>query len=555
MNRIRPALVVAALVGSSSAALADAITATAGRQALNPLAISMFLAFVAASLAITLWAARRGTKTAKDYYAAGGGLSGVQNGLAIAGDYTSAATFLGVTALVYGSGYDGMIYAIGFLVGFPMILFLVAEPLRNLGRYTFADVAAYRLAERPIRTVAGVNTLVIVLFYLIAQMVGAGKLIELLFGLPYWVAVGIVGVLMMLYVTLGGMLATTWVQIIKAVLLLTGTVVMSVLILGQFGFSVERLFAAAVSAHPKGAAIMAPGGLVKDPVSAISLGMALIFGTAGLPHILMRFFTVADGRQARISVLVATAFITVFYTLLFVLGFGAIALVSGDATYLDPTGALVGGANMVALHLADKLGGSLLLGFVSAVAFATILAVVSGLTIAGASAASHDLYARVLRQGRASEQEEVKVSKAAAVVISLAAMGLGILFENQNIAFMVGLVFAIAASANFPVILLSVTWRGLTTAGAVSGSVVGLATALVLVALSPSVWTATFKLGPAIFPYDNPALISAPLAFLTSWLVSVFDQSSAAQAVRAAFTAQYVTAHTGFERKTPASHH
>lgn len=555
MNWIRSALLVPALIASTSAALADAITATAGRQALNPVAISMFLAFVVASLAITLWAARRGTKTAKDYYAAGGGLSGIQNGLAIAGDYTSAATFLGVTALVYGSGYDGMIYAIGFLVGFPMILFLVAEPLRNLGRYTFADVAAYRLAERPIRTVAGVNTLVIVLFYLIAQMVGAGKLIELLFGLPYWVAVGIVGVLMMLYVTLGGMLATTWVQIIKAVLLLTGTVVMSVLILGQFGFSIERLFAAAVSAHPKGSAIMAPGGMVKDPISAISLGMALIFGTAGLPHILMRFFTVADARQARISVLVATAFITVFYTLLFVLGFGAIALVSGDAAYIDPKGALIGGANMVALHLADKLGGSLLLGFISAVAFATILAVVSGLTIAGASAASHDLYARVLRRGRANEQEEVKVSKAAAVIISLAAMGLGILFEKQNIAFMVGLVFAIAASANFPVILLSVSWRGLTTAGAVSGSVVGLITALVLVALSPSVWTATLKFGPAIFPYDNPALISVPLAFLTSWLVSILDQSSAAQAVRTAFIAQYITAHTGFERKPAVSHH
>ncbi|QEL26938.1 sodium/solute symporter (plasmid) [Bosea sp. F3-2] len=555
MNWIRTALLVSALIAPTSAARADAITATAGRQALNPVAISLFLVFVVASLTITLWAARRGTKTARDYYAAGGGLSGIQNGLAIAGDYTSAATFLGVTALVYGSGYDGMIYAIGFLVGFPMILFLVAEPLRNLGRYTFADVAAYRLAERPIRTVAGVNTLVIVLFYLIAQMVGAGKLIELLFGLPYWVAVGIVGLLMMLYVTLGGMLATTWVQIIKAVLLLTGTVVMSLLILGRFGFSVERLFAAAVSIHPKGSAIMAPGGMVKDPISAISLGMALIFGTAGLPHILMRFFTVADARQARISVLVATAFITVFYTLLFVLGFGAIALVSGDATYVDPKGALIGGANMVALHLADKLGGSILLGFISAVAFATILAVVSGLTIAGASAASHDLYARVLRRGRVSEQEEVKISKAAAVLISLAAMGLGILFENQNIAFMVGLVFAIAASANFPVILLSVSWRGLTTAGAVSGSVVGLITALVLVALSPSVWTATLKLGPAIFPYDNPAFISVPLAFATSWLVSILDQSSSAKAVRAAFTAQYITAHTGFERKPAGSHH
>jgi cation/acetate symporter len=461
-------IVVFSLVTSD--AMADALTGPTSRQSLNPIAIAMFLGFVALSLAVTLWAAKRGTRTASDFYTAGGGLSGFQNGLAIAGDYTSAATFLGVTALVYTSGYDGMIYAIGFLVGFPMILFLIAEPLRNLGRYTFADVAAYRLSEVPVRLIAGVNTLVIVLFYLIAQMVGAGKLIELLFGLPYFVAVALVGGLMMAYVTFGGMLATTWVQIIKAVLLLTGSALMSCLILARFGFSLERLFGQAIAAHPKSTAIMAPGGLVKDPVSAISLGLALIFGTAGLPHILMRFFTVADARQARLSVLVATGFITVFYTLLFVLGFGAIALVLADPTFKDAAGNLIGGTNMVALHLADKLGGSLLLGFISAVAFATILAVVSGLTIAGASAASHDIYARVLRRGKASEQEEVRVSKGAAVAISVAAMALGMLFENQNIAFIVGLVFAIAASANFPVVFLSVAWRGLTTRGAVAGS-------------------------------------------------------------------------------------
>jgi cation/acetate symporter len=536
-------------------ACADALTGPVTRQALNPMAIAMFLGFVAVTLIITIRAARRGTKTASDFYAAGGGLSGFQNGLAIAGDYTSAATFLGVTALIYTSGYDGMIYAIGFLVGFPMILFLIAEPLRNLGRFTFADVAAYRLSEVPVRLVAGLNTLVIVLFYLIAQMVGAGKLIELLFGLPYAAAVVLVGVLMMAYVAFGGMRATTWVQIIKAVLLLSGSALMSVLILARFGFSPEALFARAVAAHPKGQAIMAPGGLVRDPVSAISLGLALIFGTAGLPHILMRFFTVADARQARFSVLVATGFITVFYTLLFVLGFGAVALVLGDPTYATAAGGVVGGTNMVALHLADKLGGPILLGFISAVAFATILAVVSGLTIAGASAASHDLYARVLRRGCASEQAEVRVSKAAAVVISLAAMGLGILFENQNIAFMVGLVFAIAASANFPVIVLSVSWRGLTTRGAVAGSLVGLLSALALVTLSPGVWSATLKLGPAPFPYDNPALFSVPLAFLTSWIVSLLDRSSAAAAARAAFEAQHVTAQTGFDRSVAIALH
>ncbi len=554
MKLLRLLLALAVVVPTGADAFADTISGPTVRQALNPTAIGMFLAFVAISLGITFWAARRGNRTASDYYAAGGGLSGIQNGLAIAGDYTSAATFLGVTALVYTSGYDGMIYAIGFLVGFPMILFLIAEPLRNLGRYTFADVAAYRLSEVPVRLIAGVNTLVIVLFYLIAQLVGAGKLIQLLFGLPYFVAVGLVGVLMMAYVAFGGMLATTWVQIIKAVLLLSGSALMSFLILAHFGFSLEALFRTAVDVHPKSVAIMAPGGLVKDPISAISLGVALIFGTAGLPHILMRFFTVADARQARLSVLVATGFITVFYSLLFVLGFGAIALVLADPTFKDGAGNLIGGTNMVALHLADRLGGSLMLGFISAVAFATILAVVSGLTIAGASAASHDLYARVLRRGAASEQKEVRVSKAAAVVLSLTAMGLAMLFENQNIAFVVGLVFAIAASANFPVLLLSVTWGGLTTRGAVAGSLAGLLCALLLVVLSPGVWTATLKLGPAPFAYDNPALFSVPLAFLTSWLVSQLDRSLAGKAVRSAFTAQHVVAQTGFGRAAPAFH-
>jgi cation/acetate symporter len=530
----------------SDPARADALTSAVGaRQSLNVTAILMFLGFVAVSLGVTCWAARQGTSTAKDFYAAGGGLKGFQNGLAIAGDYTSAATFLGVTALVYTSGYDGMIYAIGFLVGFPMILFLIAEPLRNLGRYTFADVVAYRLSEVPVRAIAGVNTLVIVVFYLIAQMVGAGKLIQLLFGLPYVYTVGIVGLLMMVYVTFGGMLATTWVQIIKAVLLMSGSALMSFLILWHFGFSLEALFREAVTLHPKAAAIMAPGGLVKDPISAMSLGLALIFGTAGLPHILMRFFTVRNAREARTSVLVATGFISVFYSLLFVLGFGAIALVSANPQFGDAAGGLIGGVNMVALHLADAIGGSLLLGFISAVAFATILAVVSGLTLAGASAASHDLYARVIRRGGAGEHEEVLVSKAAVVAISLLSMGLGVVFENQNIAFMVGLVFAIAASANFPVILLSIVWPDLTTRGAVSGSLAGLLSSVGLVALSPGVWTATLKLGPAPFPYDNPALVSVPLAFAVSWAVSVLDRSAAAALVRASFGAQHVRAQTG----------
>ncbi|MGE7414441.1 cation/acetate symporter ActP [Methylobacterium tarhaniae] len=545
-------LPVLALAGPAAA---DALSGSTSRQALNPIAIGLFLVFVAVTLGITAKAARRGTRTASDFYAAGGSLGGVQNGLAIAGDYTSAATFLGVTALVYGSGYDGMIYAVGFLVGFPMILFLIAEPLRNLGRYTFADVVAYRLSEVPVRLVAGLNTLVIVLLYLIAQMVGAGKLIELLFGLPYATAVALVGVLMMLYVAFGGMRATTWVQIIKAVLLLLGTALMAGLILARFGFSPEALFARAVALHPKSHAIMAPGGLVRDPVSALSLGVALIFGTAGLPHILMRFFTVADARQARLSVLVATGFITVFYTLLFVLGFGAIALVLGEPAFTDAAGKLIGGSNMVALHLADRLGGAPLLGFISAVAFATILAVVSGLAIAGASAASHDLYARVLRRGRASEAEEVRVSKGATVVISLCAMALGLAFENQNIAFLVGLVFAIAASANFPVLVLSVSWPGLTTRGAVAGSLAGLVCALGLMILGPGIWSTVLGLGAAPFPYDNPALFSVPLAFLTAVTVSRLDRSPGAAAARAAFRAQHVAAQTGSDRPHPVAAH
>ncbi|MGX5668949.1 cation/acetate symporter ActP [Rhizobium daejeonense] len=524
---------------------ADAITGETSRQSVNPLAIGMFLVFVAASLVLTIWAARRGTRTAKDFYAAGGGLNGFQNGLAIAGDYTSAATFLGVTALVYGTGYDGMIYAIGFLVGFPMILFLVAEPLRNLGKFTFADLAAYRLSERPVRTVAGVNTLVIVLFYLIAQMVGAGKLIELLFGLPYWIACVLVGVLMMLYVTFGGMLATTWVQITKAVLLLSGTLLMCFLIMAQFGFRIDALFSTAVAVHPRGTAIIGPGGLVKDPVSAISLGIALMFGTAGLPHILMRFFTVTDGRQARTSVLVATGFITVFYSLLFILGFGAIALLTTDPAYKDAAGGILGGANMVAIQLADKLGGSVLMGFISAVAFATILAVVSGLTMAGASAAGHDLFARAMFAGRISERAEILASKLSAVAISVLAIVLGILFEKQNIAFMVGLVFAIAASANFPIILLSVAWRDLTTRGAVCGSLAGLGSALLLVFLGPAVWTTVLGLGASPFPYDNPALFSVPLAFVVTFIFSVTDRSIDARRARERYASQYVTGHTG----------
>jgi cation/acetate symporter len=543
------------------AAAAEAVTGEVQRQPLNVAAIVMFLIFVAATLGITYWAAKR-TKSAADFYAAGGGVTGFQNGLAIAGDYMSAASFLGISGLVYTSGYDGLIYSIGFLVGWPIILFMIAERLRNLGKYTFADVASYRLQQTPIRSLAACGTLTVVAFYLIAQMVGAGKLIELLFGLPYAAAVIIVGILMILYVTFGGMLATTWVQIIKAGLLLFGATFMALAVLWHFGFSPEAMFAQAVSEHPKGQAIMAPGGLVSDPISAISLGLALMFGTAGLPHILMRFFTVPDAKQARRSVFYATGFIGYFYILTFIIGFGAITFLMADPAFFqagadgafDKIKNLIGGSNMAAIHLAEATGGNLFLGFISAVAFATILAVVAGLTLAGASAVSHDLYASVFAHGRATDVQEVRVSRIATIVLGIVAIALGILFEQQNIAFMVGLAFAIAASCNFPILFLSMFWKRLTTRGAFIGGFLGLLTAVVLVILSPTVWVAVLGNESAIFPYKDPALFSIIVAFAGIWLFSVTDHSRTARAEEAAFEAQYVRSQTGLGAATAAAH-
>ena len=530
-------------------------------------ALAMFGCFVLLTLAITRWAARR-TRTAADFYAAGGGITGFQNGLAIAGDFMSAASFLGISAQIFADGYDGLIYSIGFLVGWPIVLFLMAERLRNLGRFTFADVASFRFAQTPVRTLAALSTLLVVLFYLIAQMVGAGQLIRLLFGLPYPYAVAIVGVMMTLYVLFGGMLATTWVQIVKAVLLLGAASFMAAAVLWQFG-SPEALFARAVEAKTaaaaaKGAtpaealaagrAIMGPGGFIKDPVSALSLGLALMFGTAGLPHILMRFFTVPDARAARTSVLWATGWIGYFYLLTFVIGFGAIVLVGTDPRYLDAAGALRGGGNMAAVHLAHAIGGDLFLGFVSAVAFATILAVVAGLTLSGASAVSHDLYASVFRRGRADQAAELRVSRVTVVVLALVAIALGILFEKQNVAFMVSLAFAMAASANFPVLLLSLLWPGCTTRGVVAGGAVGLALALGLTILSPAIWVTVLGHAAAIFPYGSPALFSMPAALATIWLVSLADRSGRAAVDRAGYLAQRVRSETGIGAAGASGH-
>jgi len=550
LARALPAIFAALLAAPAFAA--DAVGQTE-KQATNVTAIVMFVVFVLFTLGITYWAAKR-TRSASTFYTAGGQITGLQNGLAIAGDYMSAASFLGISALVYSSGYDGLIYSIGFLVGWPIIMALMAERLRNLGRFTFADVVSYRLQQGPLRALAATGTIVVVAFYLIAQMVGAGQLIKLLFGIDYIYAEIIVGVLMILYVTFGGMLATTWVQIIKACLLLGGATLMALLVLITFGFDITALFAKAVEVHPKHAAIMEPGAMVANPISAISLGIALMFGTAGLPHILMRFFTVANQKEARKSVFWATTFIGYFYILTFIIGFGAITLVATNPAYLDAKGALKGGGNMAAVWLADAVGGNLLLGFISAVAFATILAVVSGLTLAGASAISHDLYASVFRHGRVNERDEMRISKGATVALGILAILLGIICEKQNVAYMVGLAFAIAASANFPVLFLSMYWKGLSTRGATLGGWIGLILAVVLTVLSKGIWVTVLGNPAAIFPYDNPALFSMPLAFLFTWFFSVTDHSASAQAEADRFEGQYIRSMTGIGAEGAATH-
>jgi cation/acetate symporter len=595
------ALLMLLVAGSAFAAGGD--LGQVEKQPTNWVAIVIFAAFVVGTLFITKWAAAR-TKSAADFYTGGGGITGFQNGLAIAGDYMSAASFLGISAAVMASGYDGLIYSIGFLVGWPVLTFLMAERLRNLGKFTFADVAGYRFQQGPIRAFAASGTLVVVAFYLIAQMVGAGALIKLLFGLDYWIAVVIVGALMMVYVLFGGMTATTWVQIIKACMLLAGVTFMAFMVMAQFGFSPEALFAkgvavkaliasnakdaaiaaavaaSAAASSPEmaaaaaaalnkanaidpakiGLAVMGPGGFVKDPISAISFGMALMFGTAGLPHILMRFFTVPDAKQARKSVLWATTWIGYFYVLIFIIGFGAITLVLTNPEFANvATGVIKGGggsANMAAVLVAKAVGGNVFFGFISAVAFATILAVVAGLTLSGASAVSHDIYATLIKKGNVDSASELRVSRYTTVVLGIVAVVLGIAFEKQNIAFMVSLAFAIAASANFPVLFMSVLWKDCTTKGAVIGGFLGLISSVGLTIVSPSVWEATlgYPKGSAIFPYSSPALFSMTIAFVSIWLFSMLDRSADAAKERAAFPAQQVRSETGLGASGSSGH-
>lgn len=597
------AILLSALLASVAAVAAGGDVGETAKQTTNWTAIGMFGTFVVATLWITKWAASK-TRSAADFYTAGGGITGFQNGLAIAGDYMSAASFLGISAAVMASGYDGLIYSIGFLVGWPIITFLMAERLRNLGKFTFADVAGYRFKQTPIRAFAASGTLVVVAFYLIAQMVGAGQLIKLLFGLEYWMAVVIVGALMMVYVLFGGMTATTWVQIIKACLLLGGVTFMALMVLAQFGFSPEALFtqgvavktaiaasgkeaaiaaataSAAVAATPEaqasataalatanaidpakvGLSIMGPGGFIKDPISAISFGMALMFGTAGLPHILMRFFTVPDAKEARKSVFWATTWIGYFYVLIFIIGFGAITLVLTNPEMADTAKGIIKGgagtANMAAVLVAKTVGGDVFYGFISAVAFATILAVVAGLTLSGASAVSHDLYSTVFKQGKADSAAELRVSRITTLALGVIAVVLGIAFEKQNIAFMVALAFAIAASANFPVLFMSVLWKDCTTKGAVIGGFLGLISSVALTVVSPSVWEATLgnPKGSAWFPYASPALFSMTIGFVGIWLFSILDRSEDARQEREAFAAQEVRSETGFGASGASGH-
>ena len=549
----------AALLAAGFAIAAGADLGQATKQEVNTTAIVMFAIFIGATLWITKWAASK-TKTAADFYTAGGGITGFQNGLAIAGDYMSAASFLGISGLVFASGFDGLIFSIGWLVGWPVITFLMAERLRNLGKFTFADVAGYRFDPGPIRTFAATGSLVVVAFYLIAQMVGAGQLIKLLFGLEYTTAVILVGAVMMIYVLFGGMTATTWVQIIKACMLLTGATFMAFAVMMQFGFSPEAMFQEAVKVHSKKDAIMSPGTFITDPVSAISVGMALMFGTAGLPHILMRFFTVPNAKEARKSVAWATTWIGYFYILTFIIGFGAITnLIPNPMDYFvggDIAKGLKGGGNMAAVHLSKAVGGDLFMGFISAVAFATILAVVAGLTLSGASAVSHDLYASVWRHGNVDQATELRVSKITTVCLGILAVVLGIVFEKQNVAFMVMLAFAVACSANFPVLFMSVLWKDCTTRGAVAGGTVGLIMSVGLTIVSPAVWEKTlgYAAGSAMFPYASPAIFSMTAAFAVIYIVSKLDNSAQAAKERAAFPAQLIRSETGVGASGASGH-
>jgi cation/acetate symporter len=487
----------------------------------NQLPIIFFFMFVALTLAITYWAARQ-TKTPDQFFAADGQISAWQNGWALAGDFLSAGALLGIAGIVTLHGFDGLVYSIGWMVGWPIMLFLIVEPLRNVGKYTMGDLIAYRLQQRWVRSATAVGSLAVILFYLIAQMVATGSLIKLLFGLPYPIAVIIVGAAMLIYVLFGGMIATTWVQVVKAALLVVGVTILSLLTLRQFDWSLQNIFAAAVQKY--GEKILQPGSeVLAGEWEAISLGLALMFGTAAMPHVLMRIYTVRDLRESRLSIAYATAIIGFFHLLVFIIGFGAMVIVGPQAVLKAG-----GGGNMAAPLLALAVGGNAFFGFICAVAFATMLAVVAGLTLSGVATLSHDVWANVIRQGHASQREQLVVARGATVVIAVLAIVLGVAFEGQNVAFMAGLAFSIACSANFPVLVLAIMWKRLTTPGAVASILVGTVMTLLLICLSATVQVDV--LGKPLtelqdqwwfVPIRNPALFSMPLSFLFAILVSL----------------------------------
>ncbi|MFF3755222.1 cation acetate symporter [Streptomyces sp. NPDC002018] len=503
----------------------------------RPLIITLFALFVVATLVITVWAGRQ-TKNASDFYAGGRQFSGFQNGLAVSGDYMSAASFLGIAGAIALFGYDGFLYSIGFLVAWLVALLLVAEPLRNSGRYTMGDVLAYRMRQRPVRTAAGTSTIVVSIFYLLAQMAGAGVLVSLLLGITSDAGkiaiVALVGLLMIVYVTIGGMKGTTWVQMVKAVLLIAGTLLITFLILLKFNFNLSDLLGTAASNSGKGAAFLEPGlkygATATSKLDFISLGIALVLGTAGLPHILIRFYTVPTAKAARKSVIWAIGIIGAFYLMTIVLGFGAAALLKADDIIASNKAGNTA-APLAALEIgggAGSTGGAILLAVISAVAFATILAVVAGLTLASSSSFAHDIYANVIRKGQATEKEEVRAARWATVAIGIVSIALGALARDLNVAGLVALAFAVAASANLPTLLYSLFWKRFTTQGALWSIYGGLASSVLLVLFSPVVSGKPTSMFPGVdfhfFPLENPGLISIPLGFLLGWLGTVLSK-------------------------------
>jgi cation/acetate symporter len=483
---------------------------------MNTAAFTMFLGIVFVTLVITYYASKR-TKNASEFYTAGGGLTGWQNGLAIAGDYMSAASFLGIAGAVALTGFDGFFYSIGFLVAYLVVLYLVAEPLRNLGKYTFADMIAARFNAKKVRGFAAMNTITISIFYMIAQLVGAGALIKLLLGLEYTTSVLIVGVLMTVYVIFGGMHATSWVQIIKAVLLMGGTFLISIVVFAKFNFSITDMFDQMKTATPLKEAFLNPGVKYKDGIDTLSLNLGLVLGTAGLPHILVRFFTVKDAKTARSSVVYATWIIGIFYVMTIFLGFGAAAFVgTTDIVAANAAG------NMAAPLLAQALGGNMLFAFISAVAFATILAVVAGLVLTAASAFAHDFYNEILKKGKATEKQQVRMARWASIGVSVLSIVLALGAQTLNVAFLVSLAFAVAASANLPVIIYTIYWKRFNTTGAIWAMVVGLISAIGLVIISPNVFSPEIGkaifVGNPLFPYTTPGIVSIPLGFIAGYL-------------------------------------